>query len=80
MNRADSLARLHAWATDSYFPPLDYAGPLIEAQRHGLNAVRAIQESLHPAGESLGWPDGVAKHEARLAVRAALNAVGLKSL
>ena len=82
MNRADSLARLHAWATDSYFPPLDYAGPLIEAQRHGLNAVRAIDKARDDARWMIYREETYhsAVREARLAFRAALAAVGLKQL
>jgi hypothetical protein len=83
---ADDFLRL--WAEDPVTLPLGLSevGELVvreayarKAYEHGLVAVRVIREAqgtrVEPLAKTLS---GVARNEARLAFRAALNAVGLK--
>jgi hypothetical protein len=91
MTRAESLAMLHRWANLPQSSPatignLNHAvvicnqyGLARNARSHGLAAVQAIRVFDHPDGCLDRW-HRVAVSESRLAVRAALRAVGLKTL
>jgi hypothetical protein len=87
MTKAESLTTLAAWAdlTRRSDDPLGYfsdpGAEAIAARSHGLAAVRATR-SIEPALADV-YVLGVsvtASRESRLAFRAALNAVGLKTL
>jgi len=93
MKRSESLAMLHNWAAHSFLPiRRDSLGGVVppetySARDHGMAAVRAIRllESVPSLFEPAGYLSGAtgeeipreAMNEARLAVRAALRAVGI---
>lgn len=83
MTRTESLAALHVWATNASYPLYTPRARQEQeaAETHGLAAVRAIRDQAGTCG-AVGKirQTEFAEREARLAFRAALNAVGLQSL
>ena len=79
MKRAESLARLHDWA-EALRPWEGKTAEFLDspARSHGLAAVRAIREASKPTAHYRFALYAVS--EARSAVHAALDAVGLKTL
>jgi len=80
MKRAESLAALAAWASGSLAPYLGQDSHASRAVIHGLAAVWAVRFKPYTGPLAEAYAIRFIREESRSAVRAALSAVGLKTL